>query len=107
MDLKELNSLLQQSEALLYTVVVDVRSQNERNKYHLQNTLHIPLQELLFSKEALARYEKIIFLCAHGHRAREASAAYESLGFTNVDYVDGNIEEWSSYGLPVVTCILN
>jgi|GEM_PF-2647650 len=103
MDLNDLLNLLNDKQAMASTAIVDVRTHEERASCFLENTLHIPLNEILFSKDVLQNYKKVVFLCAHGFRAKKAFTAFESLGFTNIDYVDGNIEEWSAYSLPVVT----
>jgi adenylyltransferase/sulfurtransferase len=89
MDIHQFKALLENKDDSI--AIVDVRSLEEWNEFHLENTLHIPLDEILFAKETLTAYKKIVFLCAHGSRAARASAAYESLGFTNVDYVTGSL----------------
>lgn len=101
MNLQELKIVLLDDEKMTDVAIVDVRSHEERKMGYIKHTLHIPLDEVLFAKESLEAYKKIIFICAHGRRAYKAFLTYESLGFTNVDFVDGSIEDWASYELPI------
>jgi rhodanese-related sulfurtransferase len=103
MNLEELKVLLYQYEKSVGVAIVDVRSHEERKIGYIKHTIHVPLDEILLAKDFLETYQKIIFVCAHGMRAFKAFSLYESLGFKNLDYVDGSIEDWSSYKLPIET----
>ncbi len=103
MNLEELKETLSEDLIQANVVIVDVRTHEERALSSIKNTIHIPLNEILLAKDSLEKYSKIIFLCAHGRRAQMAMAAYESLGVTNVDFVDGAIEDWAAYQLPLET----
>jgi rhodanese-related sulfurtransferase len=52
--------------------IVDVRTHDERRQISIQNTLHIPLDELPFRTNELVDFDEIHFFCKAGVRAKTA-----------------------------------
>lgn len=73
------------------TVWIDVRSLDEYNADHIENTEHIPHTEIAaqISDLDLDRSTPIKLFCRSGVRAGIALTALEDLGYTNVENVGG------------------
>lgn len=73
------------------TVWIDVRSLDEYNEDHIENTEHIPHTEIAaqISDLDLSKDTPIKLFCRSGVRAGIALTALEDLGYTNVENVGG------------------
>ena len=73
------------------TVWIDVRSLDEYNEDHIENTEHIPHTEIAaqISDLDLNKDTPIKLFCRSGVRAGLALTALEDLGYTNVENVGG------------------
>lgn len=76
-------------------IIVDVRTQQEYDQYHIKNAILIPnetiddtIVELLPNKEAT-----ILVYCRSGRRSKEASKKLIEIGYENV-YDFGGINDW-------------
>ncbi len=77
-------------------VLLDVRSIEERKNYHIQESLHIPLNELskkIASLEA-HRNKEIICYCHSGSRSFVAAAMLQKYGFKTAN-LKGGIIKWN------------
>lgn len=77
-------------------ILIDVRSYEEYEKFHIENAINIPLDTIskktikaVTSKET----ENIIVYCESGARSKEAAIKIIELGYTNV-YDLGSINNW-------------
>jgi rhodanese-related sulfurtransferase len=76
--------------------VVDVRSREEWDAVHLDESQFLT-QELM--QEILATWPKereIVFLCHHGVRSLDAAAFFAGHGFTQAKSLAGGIDAWSA-----------
>jgi rhodanese-related sulfurtransferase len=85
-------------------VVLDVRTQDEYNKGHLDNAVLIPLEELESRITELSQYKntKIVVYCRIGNRSPEASSILSSQKFTKVLNVLNGITDWESANYPII-----
>ena len=95
---KQINaSELQARIALNQNVVIlDVRDQDEREEYAVDNSLFIPLGELPERVGELEQFRdhELIVYCRSGNRSGQACMFLELSGFTNVVNLTGGLLAW-------------
>jgi phage shock protein E len=74
--------------------VVDVRTQDEWNRGHLEGSLHIEWQDILNLSSDINKDEKIYLYCRSGNRSGKATKILEDAGYINVINA-GSIQEAS------------
>jgi monothiol glutaredoxin len=91
MSVTELKALFEKGEKV---DVFDVRTPEELAKAKLPIAVHLDLageKKLL----ALPKDAKIVFVCHHGQRSRQAAERLVREGWRNVFNLDGGIDAWS------------
>ncbi len=84
--------------------ILDVREDSEYQSGHLQNSLHIPMDQL--SERATQELDKtapVLVYCRSGNRSAVAAEILINLGFDQVINLDGGIVAWQSGGYAVQT----
>jgi len=76
-------------------VIIDVRTKDEFQEFHLDGAVNVPLQDI---ERNIMRYVKsksdvVVVYCQYGGRSRKAFKKLEKMGFVNVHNLDGGIEE--------------
>jgi rhodanese-related sulfurtransferase len=84
-------------------VLLDVRTQEEYDSGHIQDTLFIPLSELESRLGELNPSDHILVYCRSGGRSAEAADILVTNGFTHVYNMVGGIIQWQEQGFPVYT----
>lgn len=84
--------------------VLDVRTQREFNKGHLENAVLIDYYRRDFRKRIadLDRDEPYLIYCHSGARSKAALRLMRALGFEDIRHVGGGIRDWAREGLPIV-----
>ncbi|MGL5351954.1 MAG: rhodanese-like domain-containing protein, partial [Clostridium sp.] len=77
-------------------IILDVRTLEEYNTGHIENSILIPVDELedLASSKLVDKNQKILVYCRSGNRSKTASKILADLGYTKV-YDFGGINSWS------------
>lgn len=86
-------------------LLLDVREQGEFDEGRIEGCKLIPLGELPERAEAELGGDKnrpIVVYCAHGVRSLQGLMFLKSLGFPNVQSLEGGICAWEEAGMPVV-----
>jgi hydroxyacylglutathione hydrolase len=83
-------------------VLLDVRSDLEWQKGHIDGATQIPLGHLPSRIGELPKDRPIVTQCQSGARSSIAASLLRRAGFTNVSNLAGGIEAWQKAGLPVV-----
>ena len=80
------------------SVLLDVRTEYERNKNKIKNSIHIPLNEILQRSKEIDKYrdKEIICYCQSGSRSLSAASKLKKLGFKSAN-MKGGIAEWNFY----------
>ncbi len=80
-------------------VILDVREQFEYDESHIENSILIPLGEVIsrIESEIPDKACKILIYCRSGRRSKSASIVMAMIGYTNV-YEFGGILTWE-YGV--------
>ena len=87
-------SLLFFSLTSMSVTVVDVRTQDEWNRGHLEGALHIEWQDILQLSSDINKDEKIYLYCRSGNRSGKATKILDDAGYINVINA-GSIQEAS------------
>lgn len=77
------------------TVLLDVRTGQERSRRHIAGSVHIPLRELRLRASELERHKnkEVICYCQTGSRSLSAAATLQKMGY-NASSMKGGIVEW-------------
>ncbi|MCR1950126.1 rhodanese-like domain-containing protein [Clostridium sp. DSM 100503] len=76
-------------------IILDVRSEEEYNTGHIENSILIPIDKLEEEAENILndKSKKILVYCRSGNRSKKASNILLEKGYTNV-YDFGGIKDW-------------
>lgn len=80
--------------------LLDVRTQIEHDRYHLPNSLVIPIEELQDRVEELDPKDNWLVYCEHGRRSVAVCHFLAQLGYQRLANLKGGITYWMSRGLP-------
>jgi rhodanese-related sulfurtransferase len=90
---KELNDWLGRTEAL---IIVDVRQPWEYKLCHIAESLNIPLGILPDQIDTIPEGKKIVTICHHGVRSKQAAIMLSQFGgFTEVFSLQGGLDAWA------------
>ena len=83
---------------------LDVRTRDEYRKGHIQNSIHIPVDELeTRCIQELPDIDKTIYVyCLSGSRSNMAAALLQEKGYTHVFSISNGLLEWRSKKYPLV-----
>jgi len=84
-------------------VILDVRTEEEYAKGHIEGAINIPLEELEQRLDELDRERAILVYCWSGVRSERACEMLIESGFRKVYNMEGGISAWMSAGYPIVT----
>lgn len=81
-----------QYEKNMFEVILDVRTDIEWNEGHYPNAIHIQIDsvEKKFTKTYPNKDTKVLIYCKSGMRAGKAYQILNSLGYTNVYFLNGS-----------------
>jgi len=90
----ELKQRLDSGEPL---TLLDVRESWEFQLCHINNSLHIPLGDILASQsfEQLDKQIEIIAICHHGIRSLQAATQLQRNGFERITNLQGGVHHWA------------
>jgi len=85
-------------------IILDVRTQSEYDKGHIENAILIPVTDLKSRIVELLQFKdtEIVVYCRIGARSSEATNILDSNNFTKVYNVLGGIKAWNSAKYPVI-----
>lgn len=83
--------------------LIDVREDNEWARGHLPGAIHIG--KGVIERDIERRFPdpttKLVLYCGGGYRSALAAASLNSMGYTNVQSMDGGISGWCERGYPL------
>ncbi len=77
-------------------LLLDVREPFEERICRIDGSTHVPLRELAARLEGLPRDRRILVLCHHGGRSRQAAGYLRAHGFPAVSNIQGGIDAWAA-----------
>ena len=84
-------------------LVLDVRTQEEWDQYHIPNAIFIPLEQLRDRLSELPQDKTIVVVCASGSRSQYGREILYKAGYKNVSSMAGGMMNWQASGYPVVS----
>ena len=85
-----------ESGAVERSRILDVRELHEWDYYHLEGTLHIPMNSIPERLDELPAEEDIYIMCAHGVRSMHVYMYLQNQGYTRLWNVTGGISAAAS-----------
>ena len=85
-------------------IVLDVRRDDEfyGETGHIENAVHIPIEELDSRVNELDKHKEIYVICYAGTRSAQACQILAERGFTKLFNIIGGMMEWSDNNFEVV-----
>lgn len=77
-------------------LVLDVRGPGERQRGHIEGSLHIPLNELLERMDEVPRDRPVVTHCATGYRSSIAASLLQLRGVEAVTDLEGGYDAWQT-----------
>jgi len=81
--------------------VLDVRTLEEWNEYHVPNTTLIPLDQLPSRLGEVPRDRQVVVVCRSGNRSQQGRDILLASGFDQVTSMTGGLNEWRASGYPI------
>ena len=80
--------------------IIDVRSPEEYNRYHIPGAQNIPLGDLESQPDSISElsHSNLYLVCATGRRSNKAAIILKGRGFSNPINVRGGTEAWRAAG---------
>ncbi|MBI5953513.1 MAG: rhodanese-like domain-containing protein [Chloroflexi bacterium] len=82
------------------TFLLDVRTQEEWDEYHVPNATLIPLDQLPNRLSEVPKDKEIVVICRSGNRSKEGRDILLNAGY-NATSVTGGIKEWYAKGYDI------
>jgi len=82
------------------TFVVDVRTQEEWDEYHVPNTTLIPLDQLPNRLSEVPKDKEILVVCRSGNRSQQGRDILLAAGY-NATSMTGGLKDWYAKGYPI------
>ena len=76
-------------------VLVDVRQDWETKLCRLENSLHIPIEEIELRTEELDPKDEIVVVCHQGVRSAAVAEYLRQLGFDRAMNLTGGLDHWA------------
>jgi rhodanese-related sulfurtransferase len=81
--------------------VLDVRSQEEWDQFHIAGSTLIPLDQLQNRLGELPKDKDIVLVCLSGHRSQNGTTILLEAGFTRIFCLSGGLQAWTDAKYPV------
>ena len=103
LTIKEAYNKIQENKNNPDLVILDVRTQDEYKKGHIENAINIDYYSKTLKKELnkLDKSKTYLVYCRSGSRSSKTIAIMEKLGFKEIYNIGGMID-WEKAGYPVV-----
>ena len=82
--------------------ILDVRTEEEWNEYHIPGSTLIPLDQLETRLSEVPQGKEVVVVCRSGNRSQPGRDVLKNAGFTQVTSMSGGLKEWKAAGLPTV-----
>jgi len=82
---------------------LDVRPQEEWDRYHIPDSTLIPLEELQGRLSKIPQDRDVVVICRSGVRSKEGWRILSQAGFNQITCLKGGVEAWRVAGYPLVS----
>jgi len=91
-SVEDLRSRLDQKRPI---VLLDVREEWETRLCRLENSTHIPIEEIEFRTAELDPQDEIVVYCHHGVRSAAVAGYLRGIGFSKARNLAGGLDHWA------------
>ena len=88
------NNELKAKIKLSFGKIIDVRSKEEFDKFHIKGAISVPLEELEDNLDKFDKKEELNVICNTGNKTKKAGKIFEDNGFEMVSLVLPGMKEW-------------
>ena len=81
--------------------MLDVRSQEEWDQFHIAGSTLIPLDQLQDRVNELPKDKDIVVVCRSGRRSQSGASILLKAGFPHVSSMSGGLNTWTAANYPV------
>jgi rhodanese-related sulfurtransferase len=81
--------------------ILDIRSQDEWDQFHIAGSTLIPLDELQNRLNELPKDQDIVVVCLSGHRSQSGVTILQQAGFTRISCLTGGLQAWMDANYPI------
>jgi rhodanese-related sulfurtransferase len=81
--------------------ILDVRSQEEWDQFHITGSTLIPLDKLENRLSELPTDQDFVVVCLSGHRSQSGVTILQEAGFKHIFCLSGGLQAWIAGGYPV------
>ena len=81
--------------------ILDVRSLDEFNQFHIKGSTLIPLDQLPNRINEMSKDKDIVVVCLSGHRSQSGTTILQQAGFTHISCLSGGLQAWMDANYPV------
>jgi len=85
------------------TFLLDVRTQEEWEEFHIPKTTLIPVDELESRLSEVPPGQEIVVVCRSGNRSQVGRDILHKAGFDSVSSMAGGLKQWKASGYPTVS----
>ncbi len=78
--------------------IVDVRTPEERAQYHIADSRHLPMSDILAGGLDIPKEEEVILVCGTGYRSNIVASRLKQDGFSHVHSLAGGLTAWQNAG---------
>ncbi|NYT65621.1 DUF2892 domain-containing protein [Alcaligenaceae bacterium] len=83
-------------------VLIDIRASNEYVREHIQQSRHLPMEQLAAQHVDLADTNAVIFYCRSGNRTQMQAQTLSNCTSCDTYILEGGLDAWKKAGLPIV-----
>lgn len=77
-------------------VIIDIRTQAERQAMQIEGSLHIPLNHLAERLAEVPRHRPVVICCRSGYRSSIAASLLQRSGIDQVSDLEGGLNAWQT-----------
>jgi rhodanese-related sulfurtransferase len=81
--------------------ILDVRSQEEWDEFHIAGSTLIPLDQLADRVNEVPKDRDIVVVCRSGRRSQSGANILQNAGYTHVSSMSGGLNAWNAANYPV------
>lgn len=87
---KDINKWVEEQKLKEGSVLLDVRTREEYNDYHIEGSINIPLDRIFDAEKKIPDKNTAIYVhCLSGARSAQAKRILTSMGYDNVENIGG------------------
>lgn len=83
--------------------LLDVRTPEEWNEFHVDGSTLIPLDQLAQRVNEIPKDRQVVVVCRSGNRSQQGRDILRSAGLADTTSMSGGLNEWRAAGYPTIS----